>query len=315
MLKAIARRLLVTLLTLLAVSAVMYFGVAALPGDAATAALGQQATPARLEALRHEYGLDRPVVERYVDWLGGLVHGDLGRSPAAGRPVSQILGENVRNTAVLAGCVILLLVPLSVGLGILSALWRDRLFDGAVAVTTLTFISTPEFVMGSLLTVLLSSWLAVLPASSLLDPSASLLSQWKLLLPVLTLTLVSAAQAIRMIRAAMIEVLHSDYIQAATLRGVSPRRLILRHALPNAIDPTIQVIALTVGYLVGGVVVTETLFQYPGVGTAITQAVNSRDIATVLAASILVTAVYMVANLLADISTIALNPRLRRGRA
>ncbi|MBS1843630.1 MAG: ABC transporter permease [Actinobacteria bacterium] len=312
--KAALRRFVVAIATLLAVSALVFFGVEAFPGNAATAALGQQATPQRVEALEERYGLDEPVVKRYFDWLGGLLHGDLGESPASGRSVSSILGENVRNTAILAGCVILLLVPLAIGLGILSALWHDRAFDSGVAVTTLTFISTPEFVMGSLLIVLFSSWLAILPASSIIDPSTSVLSQWKLLvLPVLTLTLVSAAQAIRMIRAAMIEVLHSDYVQAATLRGVPRRRLILRHALPNALDSTIQIIALTVGYLVGGVVVTETLFQYPGVGTAITHAVAGQDIPTVVAASMLVTAVYVIANLLADLTTIALNPKLRRG--
>jgi peptide/nickel transport system permease protein len=313
--REVGKRIGIAVATLVAVSALLFVGVSALPGDAATAALGQQGTPARLKALRHQYGLDRPAVQRYVDWLSGFVHGDLGRSPSADLPVWSVIRGNLRNTAILASFVILFLVPLAVGLGVLSALWRDKLVDHVVAGTTLTFISTPEFVVGSILVVIFASALSVLPAASLLDPTQSIFSQWSVLvLPVLTLVLVAVAQATRMIRAAMIEVLQSDYIQAGILRGVSPARLILRHALPNAFDATLQIIAQTIGWLVGGVVVTEILFQYPGIGTAMTNAVSNRDIPTVLGAAMLVTAVYVIANLLADLATIVLNPQMRRSK-
>jgi peptide/nickel transport system permease protein len=316
MLTLVVKRLAVAIATMLAVSVVMFFGIEAMPGDAATAALGQQATPARLEALRAEYGLNRPAPERYLDWLGGFATGDLGTSLSGRQPVSDLIGENIRNSAVLAALVILLLVPLAIGLGVLSALWRDRLFDYGVAVSTLTFISTPEFVVGSVLIVVFSTALAWLPASSLIDPSASLLSQWQaIVLPVATLVLVSVAQATRMIRSAVIDVLQSDYVMAARLRGVPPRSLLFRHVLPNSFDSTIQIIALTIGFMIGGVVVTETLFQYPGLGTAIADAVRTQDVPTVLSASMLVTAVWITANLLADLAILAVNPRLRKARA
>jgi peptide/nickel transport system permease protein len=294
------------------VSVVVFLGVSILPGNAAEIQLGQSATPARVAALSHEYGLDRPIYERYGEWLWGMLHGDLGRSLTSGQPVSTLIGENLRNSLVLAGFAILIVVPLAVVLGILSALWRDSWFDHSIAVTSLAFLSTPEFVAGTLLIALFATGLGILPPVALVG-SQSIFSQLDVLvLPVLTLVLVAMGQATRMIRAAMIEVLHQDYIEAAILRGVSRRRILFRHALPNAFDSSVQVIALTVGWLVGGVVVTEALFQYPGIGSAFASAVDARDLPTVQAAAVIVTAVYVIANLLAEVTSIFLNPRLRR---
>jgi peptide/nickel transport system permease protein len=294
------------------VSVVVFLGVSILPGNAAEIQLGQSATPARVAALSHEYGLDRPIYERYGEWLWGMLHGDLGRSLTSGQPVSTLIGENLRNSLVLAGFAILIVVPLAVVLGILSALWRDSWFDHSIAVTSLAFLSTPEFVAGTLLIALFATGLGILPPVALVG-SQSIFSQLDVLvLPVLTLVLVAMGQATRMIRAAMIEVLHQDYIEAAILRGVSRRRILFRHALPNAFDSSLQVIALTVGWLVGGVVVTEALFQYPGIGSAFASAVDARDLPTVQAAAVIVTAVYVIANLLAEVTSIFLNPRLRR---
>lgn len=312
-----ARRLLVRLavgvLTLWAASAVVFLGVEALPGDAAQAALGRQATPALVEGLRKDFGLDRPATTRYSEWLVGVLHGDLGRSLPSGDPVARIIGDKIRNTAILAALTIVLLVPLSLGIGVLSAVRRDRLLDHASTSSTLALIATPEFVVGTLLVVVFAGWVHWLPAVSLIDPSRSPLAQLDLfVLPVLTLLAASAAQTIRMVRACMIDVLDSEYVQIARLKGVPERRVLLHHALPNALGPTIQILAINVAWLVGGVVVVETVFQFPGLGSALTGAVSARDLPTVQAIALLITSVFIFGNLLADVAVILLNPRLRR---
>jgi peptide/nickel transport system permease protein len=316
MARLILTRLGVALATLFAVSVVVFCGVAALPGDAAQGVLGAEATPDRLEALREKFDLNRPLVERYVDWLAGFVHGDLGRSLVADAPVWSLLDDRARNTAALTIFAVLVLVPLAVVLGVLSALWRNSLFDHSVATSSLTLVSTPEFVTGTLLAVLFSFGLGLLPGASLIDSSKPITEQFDLIiLPVLTLVAAAVAQATRMIRATMIETLQADFIQAAILRGVPRGRLLFRHALPNAFGPTAQILALTIGWLVGGVVVTETLFQYPGLGSAFASAVSARDLPTVQAVAMIVTAVYVLANLAAEVGALVLNPRLRRRTA
>jgi peptide/nickel transport system permease protein len=313
MIRLILIRIAIAVGTLLAVSALMFWGIQALPGDAAQSTLKQFASKERLAVLRHDYGLDRPALTRYEDWLSNSVQGDFGSSLTAQRPVSDVVKDNVRNTAILTTVVLLILIPLGLVLGILSALWRGRSFDHGTAVATLGLVATPEFVAGSLLVVLFASILGIFPATSLLDSSKSPLSQLNVLvLPALTLILVSVAQLTRMVRATMIEILETDYIRSAVLRGVPRGRIVLRHALPNAIDANLQIVAQTIGYLIGGVVITEALFQYPGMGVALTTAVQTRDIPTVLALTMIVTVAYVLANLLAEIATILLNPRLRR---
>jgi peptide/nickel transport system permease protein len=300
------------LLTLWAASLVVFLGTQLLPGDAAQAALGQQATPQLVAALRKDLGLDRPVLVRYGEWLGGFVRGDFGLSMPSKEPVANIIGDRIRNTGVLALITVAVLVPLSLFLGILSAVQRDRVFDHAVAGVTLALISTPEFVVGSLLALVLAVKLGWLPPASLIDSAAPVLPQWPMfVLPVLTLLAAEVAQTTRMIRATMIEVLDSDYVMMARLKGVPESRVLLWHALPNALAPTLQVLAFIVAWLTGGVVVVEYVFQFPGLGLGLASAVASRDQPTVEAITMLITGLYVAANLLADIGVIALNPRLQ----
>jgi peptide/nickel transport system permease protein len=313
--RQLAVRLAIGLATLAAASALIFLGVEALPGDAATAALGRQATPELLKGLREDYGLGRPAAERYAGWLGGIVRGDLGRSLPSGDAVSTLIGDKVVNTAALSLVTILFLVPLSAFLGSVSAVRRDRALDHGVAGATLALIAVPEFVIGSLLAVMFAVWLEWLPPVSLIDPERSAFAQLDLLvLPMITLLAASVAQTIRMVRACMIRELASDYVQMARLKGVPERRVLLHHALPNALGPTIQIMAINVAWLMGGIVVVEAVFQYPGLGTTLTGAVASRDLPTVEAVAMLITAVYVGVNVLADLAVIVINPRLRRAR-
>ena len=306
-------RVCVGLATLFAASVVVFVGTEALPGDAAQAALGNTATPQLLAQYRKDFNLDRPILQRYADWLAGLPRGDLGKSLPSGQAVSSIVGDKIRNTAVLAGITMIILIPLSVVLGTISAVRRDRVVDHGVTGTTLLLIATPEFVIGTLLAVLFGVWLHILPPVSLVDPSRSVLSQPSILvLPVLTLLAAIAAQTTRMVRACMIDVLESDYVQMARLKGVPESRVLWHHALPNAMGPTIQVLAMNVAWLAGGVVIVEAVFQYPGMGLELTHAVGARDLATVEVLALLITCVYIVGNLLADAGVMVLNPRLRR---
>lgn len=308
-------RVCVGLATLFAASAVVFVGTESLPGDAAQAALGNMATPQLLAQYRKDFHLDRPVLDRYADWLSGLPSGDFGTSLPSGQSVSSIVGSKVRNTAVLAGVTMLILIPLSVSLGVLTAVNRDRYLDHGVTAGTLLLIATPEFVVGTLLALLLGVWLHVLPPVSLVDPSRSIVAQPEILvLPVLTLLAAIAAQTTRMVRACMIDVLDSEYVQMARLKGVPERRVLLRHALPNAMGPTIQILAMNVAWLAGGVVIVETVFQYPGIGLELTHAVGARDLATVEVLALFITGVYIVGNVLADIAVMMLNPRLRRAQ-
>jgi peptide/nickel transport system permease protein len=309
----ILMRLGAAVLTLLAVSLVVFGGTEALPGDAATAVLGREATPDTVAKLRNDFGLDRPVTTRYVEWLKGFAQGDLGRSVPSGDSVATLISDPVRNTAVLGLATLLLLIPLVLLLGVVTAVRRDGALDLLSSGATLGLIAVPEFVTGSLLVVVFSAWLGWLPAVSLIDSSQSLFSQRSaLVLPVATLLVASVAQGVRMVRACMIDVLRSDFIEALRLKGVPERDVLLRHALPNALGPTIQVLALTIAWLTGGVVVVEAVFQFNGVGLALTGAVSSRDVPTVQAIAMLIAAVYVALNLASDIATALLNPRLRR---
>lgn len=296
-----------------AVSAIVFFGTWALPVDPVAASLGNQASPALIREYRHSLGLDRPVGQQYVDWLSGFIHGNLGKSVPRGTPVWGAISDRVRNTAVLAIATLIILVPLALALGIMSAVRRDSVVDHGVAVTTLAAIATPEFVVGTFVIVVFAVWTHLLPPLSLVDSSKSIFSQLSALaLPVLTLLVILVAQMTRMVRATMIDVLNSDYVRLAVLKGVSQRRILIRHALPNAIAPTLQIIAFTIGWLVGGVVIVENVFQYPGLGTTVTSSILTGDLATVEAIVMIMTAVYLGATLTADVAAIVLDPKLRR---
>jgi peptide/nickel transport system permease protein len=312
MIRTIAARLVLGLGTFLAVSMLVFLGMDALVGDAATAALGRDATPEAVAVLRKQFGLNRPVAERYTEWIAGLPRGDLGKSLPSGDPVWQIIRDKARNTLLLALATIVCLVPLSIALGVFAALRRDSILDHVVSSGTLVVMATPEFVVGSLLAVICATWFTFLPPVSLIDSSEPILPQLILLvLPVLTLLGASLAQTIRMIRASMLEVLDSNYIQMARLKGVPEKRVLMRHALPNALAPTITILAFNVAWLTGGIVVVESVFQFPGLGMALTQAVSRRDIPTVQAIALIITGAYISVNLIADTAIVLLNPRLR----
>lgn len=312
----ILRRFALGVLTLWLVSVVVFFATHALPGDAARAILGQQATPETLAILRHDLGLDRPLAVQYGTWLGNMVRGNLGDSLAGTRaPVTEVIGARVVNSAILVSLAAFVSVPLSIALGAFSALRRDTKFDLSVTLSTLTLAALPEFVIGiGLILFFATQVLHWLPPVSRLDPTASTVSQLRLLvLPVATLTLAVLPYITRMMRASTIEVLESDYVSMARLKGGPELAIMRRHVLPNALVPAIQGAAIQLAWLAGGIVVVEYLFAYPGIGAALVDAVANRDLPVIQALTLLVAAIYVLCNLTADVLTILLSPRLRTG--
>lgn len=309
-----AQRVLAGIVILFVVSILIFAGTQILPGNAAVQILGRNATPQAVAQLDSQLGLDRSALAQYGSWLGGLLHGDLGHSLAAHQPVSQFISDRVRNTLLLAGIAMLIMLPLGIGLGVLAGVRKDRFADHTITGFTLGAIALPEFVSGALLALLFATWLGVLPPVSLVSPGASPLSHPSILvLPVLTLLLAGTAYIVRMMRAGVITVMDSEYVEAARLNGVGERRIVYKHALRNALAPTVQVLALTVQWLVGGVVVTETIFSYPGLGQGLVSAVQLRDLPVVQAIAILFAAVYIAINIVADLVVVLLIPKLRTG--
>ena len=309
----IVRRLLLGAFVLLLVSVVIFVATQALPGDTARAILGRTATPASLAALREQLHLNRPLVVQYLLWAGGLLHGDAGNSMAAQEPVTKLIADRIVNSGFLVLCSGLISIPLSILVGSYSALKRDKAFDVAASLTTLVFAALPEFVVGVTLVVLFATTvLHVLPAVSLIPPGGR---PWEqpvaMILPTLTLVLAVTPYVARIMRASMIEVLESDYVEMARLKGLSEWIVIQRHALPNALGPTFQVIALNLAYLAGGVIVVEYVFNYAGIGGALRDAVSNRDLPVIQAVALLIAGLYVLLNLLADIATILVTPRLR----
>jgi peptide/nickel transport system permease protein len=309
----IIRRLLLGMLTLLLVSIIVFAATQTLPGDPARAILGRSATPDSLRELREQLNLNRSAAVQYGDWLKGLVSGDLGTSLAAREPVSQVIGKRVENSAFLMLCAALISLPLAILIGAVTARRRDGPFDHAMSVGLLGLAALPEFVVAILLVVLLGTTVfQVLPAVSLIPPQDH---PWQhmneLVLPVLTLVIAVTPYISRIMRASMIEVLESDYVEMARLKGMPERKVLWRHSVPNGIAPTIQVIALNLAYLAGGIVVVEFVFGYPGIGAAFVDAVANRDIPVVQALAILIAAVYVLLNVFADVVTILVSPRLR----
>ncbi len=309
----ILRRTLLGLLTLFLVSVVVFAATQALPGDAARAILGRTATPDSLAALREQLHLTEPVLQQYTHWLSGLLHGDLGRSLAANEAVTQLLRNRFENSAVLVLLAALISTPLAVFLGAVTARRRDSPFDHGASVVMLALAALPEFVVGIGLVVLLGTTVfTVLPAVSLIPPDSSPWSHLnELVLPTLTLVIAVFPYTARIMRASMVEVLESDYVEMARLKGMPERKVVWRHAVPNAIAPTIQVTALNLAYLAGGIVVVEFVFGYAGIGSALVDAVHNRDVPVVQALAMLIAAVYIVLNVLADVASILVSPRLR----
>ena len=313
-----ARRLAAGLLTLLVASALIFLATNVLPGNAAQVVLGRNATGPAVVKLEAELGLNRSLPVRYLSWLGGMTHGDFGQSAVAraeGRPdasISATLGSPLAESAILAGLTAVLLVPLTLLFGALAGLYARRKTDWLISGPALVASGLPEFVTGSALIYLFFTTLNLLPPVALLSPGQSPLSQPRaLVLPVLTLLAVAVGAGVRQVRAGMIEVLERDYVRFARLNGIGERRVILRYALRNALAPSVQIIAQNLQYLVGGIIVVESVFAYPGIGTYLVNAVSSRDVTEVQAAAIILAALYIVINIAADLIVVLLVPRLR----
>ncbi len=315
LLRVVAQRVALGLLTIFIVSLVIASIVELLPGDITQAILGQSATPETVEAFRRELGIDRPVHERYIEWLRGMVTGDMGKSLANKREISELVGTRLSNTLFLGGFAAAIAVPLSLILGLLAALYRNSLFDRGINLFTLTSISFPEFFVAYILILLFAVKTGWFPGISNVSTDLPLGDKlFRTLLPAATLTLVVVAHMMRMTRAAIINLLSSDYIEMAHLKGIRPMRVIFYHALPNAWGPIVNVIALNLAYLVVGVVIVEVVFVYPGLGQLLVDSVSKRDVPVVQACSMIFAGVYILLNLLADIVSIVTNPRLLHPR-
>ena len=309
----ILRRLLLGIVVLILVSILVFLATQALPGDPARAILGRSATPASLAALRRQLHLDRPVIDQYWTWVTGLLHGNFGTSLAAQEPVSTLLAPKLVNSAVLVALAAVLSIPLSIAIGAYAALKREKSFDQASSNLLLALAALPEFVVGLVLVILFATTVThVLPAVSTIPPGSRPWNNWlALILPTLALVIAVAPYVARIMRASMIEVLESDYVEMARLKGLPERTVLIRHALPNALGPVFQVIALNLAYLAGGIIFIEVVFNYTGIGGAIAEAVNNHDLPVIQALAILIAAVYVLLNLLADVATILVTPKLR----
>jgi peptide/nickel transport system permease protein len=304
-----------SVVTLLVVSILIFAATQALPGDVARSILGREATPSALAALRAHLHLDESVFSQYLRWIGGVLHGDPGRSLASGQSVTQLVDHPLLNTTILVVVAALVAIPLSLGLGILTAVKRDGLTDHVVSTGNLILAALPEFVIGIALVLLFATavfnWL---PPVDLFDPSSTVLSQPKdLVLPAATLVLAVMPYISRIMRASTIDVLESEYVEMARLKGMPSRRVLLRHAVPNALVPAIQVSALQMAWMAGGVVTVEFVFSYPGVGSLLVRSVGARDIVVVQAITLAVAVVYVALNLVADLLSIMLTPKMRTG--
>lgn len=312
--RMIGLRLALGVLTLFVVSVVIFGATELLPGDLARQLLGQSATEETLAALREQLGLNDPAPVRYWNWLTAALQGDFGVSMANRRPIADMIAGRLGNTLFLAAYAAAMSVPLSLMLGILAALWRNSVFDRSANAVALTSISFPEFFVAYILIF----WLAqtgIFPSMARVTAATGLADRLYLtFLPALTLTLVVTAHMMRMTRAAIINLMAQPYIEMARLKGLSPARIILRHAVPNALAPIINVVAINLAYLIAGVVVVEVVFVYPGLGQLMVDAVSNRDIAVVQAVALIFASAYVLLNLLADVLSTLSNPRLMHQR-
>lgn len=300
------------LLTLFLVSIVVFVISGLLPGDAAQEMLGQSATPAQVAALRHQYGLDLPAHVRYLSWIKGIFGGDAGRSIVANMPVSEIIADRLPNSLVLAGLTTAVAVPLALFIGIYSAVKRGTATDRALNITTLSMVALPEFLVATVGVLIFAVDLRWLPSITLISKYTT----WgeflrSYALPVISLAVVVIAQMARMTRAAVVDQLGRPYVEMAVLKGVPPRRLILWHVLPNAIGPIANAVALSLSYLLGGAIIVETIFNYPGLASLMVNAVTSRDMALLQTCAMIFCGAYLLLVLIADVAAILANPRLR----
>ncbi len=308
----IVRRLAFVVLTVLLSSILVFGATHVLPGDVATMILGREASDQAKEALRKELGLDRSLVVQYGSWLGDMARGDWGTSLSTGEDVRGVTLERLRNSAMLALVAFLMYVPLGIFLGVIAAWRRNSYLDQIISAGSLAFVGLPEFVTAVLLIALFSRVLHWLPSSSAIAPGTGFFAAFRsLILPGLTVSLTSLAYVVRMTRAGTADVLQTDYVRTARLKGLSAGNVLFRHVLRNSLLPTVTVIAAGVGWLVGGLIVTESVFGYPGLGRLVLFAVQRRDLPLIQATTMIIVAIFAVANLAADIIYGLLNPRIR----
>ena len=311
-LRLLANRLAISLLTLLIVSVLVFIATALLPGDVVQAVLGQSATPEAVIAVRHSLHLDQPAYLRYFQWLGDLLSGDPGQSLVNRLPVAQLIGSRLPNSLLLAALTAAVSVPLALTLGVTAAIWRGTLYDRITGVFAVSIVSVPEFLVATVAVLIFAVKLRWLPALSYgtdVHSLAGLLRSFAM--PVMTLCFVVVAQMARMSRAALVNTLDSSYVEMAVLKGARPARIVLRHALPNALGPIVNAVALSLSFLLGGVIIIETIFNYPGLAKLMVDAVATRDMPLVQACAMIFCAGYLILTLLADITAILSNPRLR----
>ncbi len=306
------RRLLLAAITISIVVVLVFIAVEALPGDTCTAFLGRAAQGARLANCQEEFGLNRSAAVRFGEWISAAARGDLGVSMARDTAVSGLVGIRLRNTLLLGLSACLAGIPLAIMLGVIAGLWRDRPLDIGISTFAITIMTIPEFVLGTVLILVFSIWLGWLPGIVITRPDAPIQDfLGDIILPVIALAGIMTAHILRMVRTSVIDVMSSEYVKMATLKGVPYWTMVRRHVLPNSLVPAINLIALTIAWMLGGVVVIEVVFNYPGIGRLIVDAIGDRDLPLVQAIALILAAIYVGLNLAADILTLLLNPRLR----
>jgi peptide/nickel transport system permease protein len=310
----LVRRLGLALITLFLLSLIVFFAGQVLPGDPARSILGPLASPSAVRALDHQLGVDRPLVTQYWSWITGLLHGDFGQSYQFRAPVWPFIHAALINSVKLAALAFVVVVPLGIAGGVVAALNAGRGADRVISVAGLSATTVPEFVSGIVVIVIFGVYLKALPVTASAGAGASVTNQlYHLILPAIPLVLILFGYIARMTRAGTIEALESDYARTATLKGLPRWTVIRRHVLRNSLLPTITVIATQTGYLIGGLVIVETLFNYQGIGNLIYRAANAKDFPMLEAGILTIGVVYMVATLFADLLSTVLNPRLRTG--
>ena len=308
----VLKRIFLGLITLFIVSLITFVGVEVLPGDACTTYLEREAYGAALEACYKRLGLDIPAYERYVNWAVGVIQGDFGYSLSGEMKINDVLGPRVKNSLVLASASILIGIPIALLLGIITALWRDKLPDIIISTFTIFSMTIPEFISATLLILIVAIWLEWLPGIVIVPTGASISELLpNIILPVIAISMIMTAHMARMVRSSVIQVMSSDYVQMAILKGVPYWKMVFKHVLPNALLPAINVVALTIAWLLGGVVVTEVVFNYPGLGRLVIESISNRDLPVVQALGIILASIYVSINFIADLLTLMLNPRLK----
>ena len=314
MARYLTRRLGFILFTMLLASVIIFAITQLMPGDVAQMIAGRWATEEALAKLRAELGLDRPVYLQYLDWVSRFVVGDWGKSLTTGSEALPLVMSRLRNSAMLAGLAFLFYVPPGILLGVLAALKRDRLIDQLITAVSMAFVGLPEFVSGLLLIAFIALGLGWLPANSSIDPGAGFVEALpQLILPAIAVSLTSLGYVIRMTRSSTIEVLRTDYVRIAYLKGLPRHQVLFKHVLRNALLPTVTVVAMGIGWLIGGLIVTEAVFGYPGLGRLLVYGIQRRDLILIQACAMVIITIYSVSNLVADMLYGLLNPRIRLG--